>query len=145
MPLSPTKLRLTACGLREACVSFRPRLSAEQRAEIAQLVEIGPDRAVHGVVRWRRIDLKRVIIERFGMAYHERTVGKLLEALGFSHVSARPCHPAQDAGTIEAFENVWPAPSASALRDPGSAVCVNVSGPSATTEAKMEIRAPWSS
>ncbi len=34
-----------------------PRLSAEQRAEVAELVETGPDRAVHGVVRWRRIDL----------------------------------------------------------------------------------------
>ena len=32
-----------------------PRLSAEQRTEIAQLVETGPDRAVHGVVRWRRM------------------------------------------------------------------------------------------
>src|SRR3954467_2795644 len=40
-----------------------PRLSAEQRAEIGQLVETGPDRAVHGVVRWRRIDLQRVIVE----------------------------------------------------------------------------------
>ncbi len=50
-----------------------PRLSAEQRAEIAQLVETGPDRVVHGVVRWRRIDLQRVILERFGVAYHERT------------------------------------------------------------------------
>jgi transposase len=122
-----------------------PRLSAEQRAEIAQFVETGPDRAVHGVVRWRRIDLKRVIAERFGIAYHERTVGKLLEALGFSHVSGRPRHPAQDAGTIEAFKNVWPAPSASSFSDLGSAVCVNVSGLSATAEAKMEIRASRSS
>src|SRR3954466_9869198 len=61
-----------------------PRLSAEQRAEIGQLVETGPDRAVHGVVRWRRIDLQRVIVERFGIAYHERTVGKLLKTLGIS-------------------------------------------------------------
>jgi transposase len=81
-----------------------PRLSAEQREEIAQLVEPGPDRAVHGVVRWRRIDLQRVILERFGIAYHERTIGKLLKALGFSHVSARPRHPAQDQHTIEAFK-----------------------------------------
>lgn len=81
-----------------------PRLSGEQRAEIADLVETGPDRAVHGVVRWRRIDLQRVILERFGVAYHERTVGKLLKALGFSHVSARPRHPAQDQRTIEAFK-----------------------------------------
>jgi transposase len=81
-----------------------PRLSEEQRAEIAELVETGPDRAVHGVVRWRRVDLQRVILERFGVAYHERSVGKLLRALGFSHVSARPRHPAQDQRTIEAFK-----------------------------------------
>src|SRR4029453_9637498 len=30
-----------------------PRLSAEQRAEVAELVETGPHRAVPGVVRWR--------------------------------------------------------------------------------------------
>src|SRR3954470_23749160 len=83
-----------------------PRLSGEQRAEVAELVETGPDRAVHGVVRWRRIDLQRVIRERFGVAYHERTVGKLLKALGFSHISARPRHPAQDERTIEAFKKL---------------------------------------
>src|SRR5215212_5981263 len=85
-----------------------PRLSQAQRAEIAELVETGPDRAVHGVVRWRRIDLQRVILERFGVAYHERTIGKLLKALGFSHVSPRPRHPAQDAGMIEAFKKKLP-------------------------------------
>src|ERR687898_358647 len=58
---------------------------------------------VHGLARWRRIDLQRVILERFGVTYHERTVGKLLKALGFSHISARPRHPAQDARTIETF------------------------------------------
>src|SRR5688500_5193948 len=42
-----------------------PRLSNEQRAEIAELVATGPDQAMHGVVRWRRIDLQRVILERF--------------------------------------------------------------------------------
>lgn len=31
-----------------------PRLSVEQQAEFAQIVETRPDRAVHGVVRWRR-------------------------------------------------------------------------------------------
>jgi transposase len=87
-----------------------PRLSAEQRAEIVQLVETGPDRAVHGVVRWRRIDLRRVIVERFGVAYHERTIGKLLRTLGFSHISARPRHRAQDERTIEEFKKTSPPP-----------------------------------
>ena len=81
------------------------RLTAAQLAELAQIVEIGPDRAVHGVVRWRRIDLQRLIAERFGVAYHERAIGKILDALGCSHISARPRHPAQDAGTIAAFKN----------------------------------------
>src|SRR5215216_7406649 len=62
-----------------------PRLSPEQQAELAQLVETGPDRAVHGVVRWRRVDLQRLIAERFGVAYHERTIGKILHQLGFRH------------------------------------------------------------
>nr|WP_245428848.1 winged helix-turn-helix domain-containing protein [Rhodoplanes elegans] len=31
---------------------------------------------MHGVVRWRRGHLKRLIAERFGIAYHERTIGK---------------------------------------------------------------------
>ena len=37
----------------------KPRLSGEQLAEFAQIVEAGPDREKDGVVRWRRIDLKR--------------------------------------------------------------------------------------
>jgi transposase len=34
-----------------------PRLSPDQKAELAAIVEAGPDREVDGVVRWRRIDL----------------------------------------------------------------------------------------
>ena len=81
-----------------------PRLSIEQRAELAQVVETGPDRAVHGVGRWRRIDLQRLIAERFGVAYHERTVGKILHQLGFRRISARPRHPAQDERIVAEFK-----------------------------------------
>src|SRR5580692_11762597 len=82
----------------------KPRLSAEQLAQFAQIVEAGPDREKDGVVRWRRLDLKRVIAERFGIDFHPRYVGKLLKKLGFSHISARPRHPAQDERTVEAFK-----------------------------------------
>ena len=81
-----------------------PRLSAEQKAELAQIVETGPDREKDGVVRWRRVDLQRVIAERFGVDYHARYVGKLLKKLGFSHMSARPRHPAQDERIVEAYK-----------------------------------------
>ena len=72
--------------------------------ELATIVETGPNRKVDGVVRWRRIDLKRVIAERFGVDYHQRYVGKLLKKLGFSHMSARPRHPAQDERIVAAFK-----------------------------------------
>ncbi|MHA6645567.1 IS630 family transposase [Mesorhizobium sp. A623] len=84
------------------------RLSPEQKVELAALVEKGPDRAVDGVVRWRRIDLQKVIKERFSVDYHERYVGKLLKELGFSHMSARPRHPAQDVEIIEAYKKNFP-------------------------------------
>lgn len=37
-------------------------------AELDQLVEVGRDVDVHGVVRWRCIDLTVVIQERFGVS-----------------------------------------------------------------------------
>jgi transposase len=81
-----------------------PRLSPEQLAAFAEVVETGPDRTKDGVVRWRRVDLKRVIKERFGVVYHERTIGKILKQIGFSHISARPRHPGQKIETIAAFK-----------------------------------------
>src|SRR5277367_5995997 len=45
----------------------KPRLSPEQLAQVAQIVAAGPDREKDGVARWRRLDLKRVIAERFGV------------------------------------------------------------------------------
>jgi putative transposase len=81
-----------------------PRLSAAQKAELTRIVEMGPEREVEGIVRWRRIDLKRVIAKRFGVDYCERYVGTLLRKLGFSHVSARPRHPAQDAEVVAAYK-----------------------------------------
>ena len=80
------------------------RLSAEQWKELALIVATGPDLERDGVVRWRRVDLKAVIEERFGVSYSERYVSQILHDLGFSHMSARPRHPAQDAEVIRAFK-----------------------------------------
>jgi len=82
----------------------RPKLTVEQKAEFARLVETGPDVARNGVVRWRCVDLKRVIKERFAVDLDEVSVGRLLKQLGFSHVSARPRHPEQQTEAIETFK-----------------------------------------
>lgn len=68
------------------------------------LVEQGPDPAVHGVVRWRRVDLKRELETRFGIKVHERTVGAYLAKLGYRRLSVRPQHPDADPEAQEAFK-----------------------------------------
>ena len=85
------------------------RLTGAQLAELTQIVEAGPDREVHGVTRWRRVDLQKVIGERFGVAYSERGISSLLARLSFSRITGRPQHPAQDPETIEAFKKTSPA------------------------------------
>jgi len=72
------------------------RLTPEQMAALAGIVEAGPDLAVDRVVRWRCVDLRRVIAGRWGVEFHERSVGKLLHRLGFAKLSVRPKHPRTD-------------------------------------------------
>ncbi len=92
-------------GLANRSGAGRPRrLTDEQMGELSVIVEVGPDPEIDGVVRWRRIDLKRVIEERFGVIYSERAISNLLAALSFSHISGRPRHPKQDERVIEAFK-----------------------------------------
>ena len=84
------------------------RLSAEQKEELRQLVEAGPDLQTDGVARWRCVDLKRILGERFGVDLSEVRLGRILKELGFSHISARPRHPAQNAPAIAAFKKNFP-------------------------------------
>jgi transposase len=93
------------CGLSNRRSPGRqPRLSPDQKAELAALVEAGPDPVTDGVVRWRRIDLKRWIEAEFGVVLHERTVGKQLTSLGYRRLSVRPQHPKADADAQAAFK-----------------------------------------
>ncbi len=86
-----------------------PKLGAAQQAALVEIVEAGPIPAVHGVVRWRLKDLVQWVWEEFGVTMDETTMGRLLERLGFRHISARPRHHAQDPRLMAAFKNAWPA------------------------------------
>jgi putative transposase len=96
-------------GLVDRARSGRKRtLTAEQEADFAELVSKGPDISEDGVVRWRRVDLRDVIEERYGVGLHERSVGKLLHRLGFGHMSVRPSHPKADLEARAAFKKTLP-------------------------------------
>ena len=86
----------------------KPKLSAEQEGEVAELVRRGPDLAEHGVVRWRRIDLAHVIEQRYGVKLAERSVGDLLRRLGFRRISVRPRCPEQDVAAQVAHKKTVP-------------------------------------
>ena len=96
-------------GLTNAKGAGRPRsLNAEQMLALAQIVEAGPDPHIDGVVRWRCVDLVRVIAERFGVECSQRSMSDYLAELGFSNISGRPQHPKQDVRVIEAFKKTSP-------------------------------------
>lgn len=85
------------------------RLTPEQEAELDRIVEAGPAAAGLGhLARWRCADLKALIQERWGVSYHERTIGKLLDRLDFSHITTRPRHYRQDEAAMEAFKKTSP-------------------------------------
>ena len=98
-------------GLRDRPRSGRPaQLSEAQLAELARLVEAGPDPAVHGVVRWRCVDLQGEIRTRFGVEISERHVGRLLQRLKFTRLSVRPRHPQADEAVQREFKKTSPRP-----------------------------------
>ena len=84
------------------------KLNDGQRQVIAWMVESGPIAAVHGVVRWRLIDLAQWIFEEFRITIAKQTLSRELRAMGYRKLSARPRHHAQAEGAIEDFKKTSP-------------------------------------
>lgn len=81
-----------------------PLLDASQRRALAAMVDSGPIPAVHGVVRWRLVDLMQWLFEEFRLSISKQTLSRELRAMGFRKLSARPRHHAQDVEAPEAFK-----------------------------------------
>jgi transposase len=84
------------------------RLNDTHRAALAKIIESGPIPAVHGVVRWRLIDLCQWIFEEFRITIAKQTLSRELRAMDYRKLSARPRHHAQAAGAIEDFKKNSP-------------------------------------
>lgn len=85
-----------------------PLLNDEQRRALVALVESGPIPAVHGVVRWRLVDLAQWVWEEFRISISIFTLSRELRGLGYRKLSARPKHHAQASGAIEDFKKNSP-------------------------------------
>ena len=86
----------------------RPRLNADQRDALKALVEQGPTPAAHGVVRWRLVDLAAILCADLGVSVSAQTLSRVLRAIGYRKLSARPRHHAQDPDAIPAFKKISP-------------------------------------
>jgi transposase len=96
-------------GLLDRKAPGRPsKLNGVQRATIVQMIESGPIPAIHGVVRWRLIDLMQWIFEEFRITIAKQTLSRELRAMGYRKLSARPRHHAQAEGVIEDFKKASP-------------------------------------
>jgi transposase len=85
-----------------------PLLKDEQRQALMRIVESGPIPAVHGVVRWRLIDLAQWLFDEFRISISQQTLSRELRAMGFRKLSARPRHHAQDSEALAAFKKTSP-------------------------------------
>jgi transposase len=85
-----------------------PRLKGEHRAALAAIIESGPIPAIHGVVRWRIVDLCQWVWEEFRVVVAKQTLSRELRAMGYRKLSARPRHHAQAEGAIEDFKKHSP-------------------------------------
>ena len=94
-----------AAGLLDGKSPGQPsRLNDVQRQAIVRMIESGPIPAIHGVVRWRLIDLAQWIYEEFRITVAKQTLSRELRAMGYRKLSARPRHHAQAEGAIETFK-----------------------------------------
>ncbi len=85
-----------------------PALNNAQRQALAAIVESGPIPAIHGVVRWRLVDLRHWIWQEFDVSMDERSVGRILRAMNFIKMTSRPQHHAQNEWALEDFKKTSP-------------------------------------
>jgi hypothetical protein len=65
------------------------------RRALAQIIAAGPMPAVHGVLRWRIIDLTQWPWDEFSVSVTCHTLGRELRAMGYRKLSARSRHRGQ--------------------------------------------------
>ncbi len=85
-----------------------PRLNDAHRAALAAVIESGPIPAIHGVVRWRLVDLCQWLWEEHRVTVAKQTMSRAVRTLGYRKLSARPRHHAQAEDAIENFKKPSP-------------------------------------
>jgi transposase len=84
------------------------KLTDAHRAALRARVDAGPIPAVHGVVRWRLIDLIAWIWEEFRIPIAKQTLSRELRAMNYRKLSARARHHAKSETAVAVFKKTSP-------------------------------------
>ena len=85
-----------------------PRLTEQQRQALKAIVDQGPIPSIHGVVRWRLIDLIHWLWEEFRLSISQQTLSRELRAMDYRKLSARPRQHAKNEAAVAAFKKTSP-------------------------------------
>lgn len=83
-------------------------LDDRHRRALEEVIATGPIPAVHGVVRWRIIDLAQWLWDEFALSISKQTLGHELRTMGYRKLSARPRHRGQRPDDIAVFKKSLP-------------------------------------
>lgn len=78
------------------------------RRALAEIIDAGPISAVHGVVRWRIIDLAQWLWDEFEISISKQALGHELRTMGYRKLSGRPRHRGQKDDDIAIFKKASP-------------------------------------
>ncbi len=84
------------------------RLTDAHRAALIARLDEGPIPSVHGVVRWRLVDLVQWLWEALRITISKQTLSREVRALGYRKLSARPRHHAKSEAEVSAFKKPSP-------------------------------------
>jgi transposase len=84
------------------------KLTNTHRAALATQLDEGPIPAIHGVVRWRLVDLIQWLWEEFRVSISKQTLSRELRAMGYRKLSARPRHHQKSEAAVDAFKKSSP-------------------------------------
>lgn len=86
----------------------RTILEDRHRRALEEAIATGPIPAVHGVVRWRIVDLVQWLWEEFAVSISKQALGHELRTMGYRKLSARPRHHGQRSEDIAVFKKSSP-------------------------------------
>ena len=82
----------------------KPKLDAEKKAELRELILKGPDIEAEGISASTLEDLTDITKQKWGISYHRASMSRIVRKMNMSRQKSRPYNPKQDPAAAAAFK-----------------------------------------